>query len=87
MFVREKQTKNILKYKNYETNSIEKIEAERSENKMIIVKAIFMFFTGLYALSKIVDGMNNKYINDKNRIMNLIEIVVSVVLTFVIFKF
>ena len=51
-----------------------------------IIKAIFIFFTGLYALAKMVDGMNNKYINSKDKIINLIEIVVSVVLTFIIFK-
>lgn len=53
---------------------------------MVVVKAIFMFFTGLYAISKIVDGMNNRYTDNKGRIMNLIEIFVSIVLTFIIFK-
>lgn len=53
---------------------------------MAIIKAIFIFFIGFYALAKIVDGMNNKYINTKDKIVNLIEIVVSVVLTFIIFK-
>ena len=28
---------------------------------MAIIKAIFIFFIGLYALSKMIDGMNNKY--------------------------
>lgn len=50
---------------------------------MVIIKAIFMFFTGLYALAKLIDGMNNKYINNKDKIINLIEIVVSIMLTFV----
>ncbi|MBO5004494.1 MAG: hypothetical protein J6D03_04465 [Clostridia bacterium] len=54
---------------------------------MAIIKAIFMFFTGLYALAKMVDGMNNKYVTNKDKIVNLIEIVVSVLLTFAIFKF
>ena len=53
---------------------------------MVLIKAIFIFFTGFYALSKIVDGMNNKYINSKDKVVNLIEIVVSVILTFIIFK-
>ena len=53
---------------------------------MAIIKAIFMFFTGLYALNKMVDGMNNKYTNSKDKIANLVEIVVSVILTFIIFK-
>lgn len=53
---------------------------------MVIIKAIFIFFVGLYAISKIMDGMNNKYINSKDKIINLIEIVVSIVLTFIIFK-
>ena len=53
---------------------------------MAIIKAIFIFFTGFYALSKIMDGINNKYINNKDKIMNLIEIVVSIILTFIIFK-
>lgn len=53
---------------------------------MVIIKAIFIFFIGFYALSKIVDGMNNKYINSKDKVVNLIEIVVSVILTFIIFK-
>lgn len=52
-----------------------------------IIKAIFVFFMGFYAVSKIVDGMNNKYKDNKNRFMNLIEIVVSIMLTFAIFKF
>ncbi|MEI3355694.1 MAG: hypothetical protein V8R81_01175 [Clostridia bacterium] len=54
---------------------------------MAIIKAIFIFFTGFYGLSKMVDGMNNKYVTSKDKIINLIEIVVSVVLTFAIFKF
>lgn len=54
---------------------------------MVIIKAIFIFFTAFYALCKMVDGMNNKYTTSKDKIINLIEIVVSVVLTFVIFKF
>lgn len=53
---------------------------------MAIIKAIFMFFTGLYVLAKLIDGMNNKYINNKDKIINLIEIVVSTILTFVIYK-
>lgn len=53
---------------------------------MAIIKAIFIFFTGLYALAKMVDGMNNKYIDNKSKIVNLIEIVVSILLTFAIFK-
>lgn len=53
---------------------------------MVIIKAIFIFFIGFYALSKIVDGMNNKYIDNRGRIMNLVEIVASVILTFIIFK-
>lgn len=54
---------------------------------MAIIKAIFIFFVGFYSLSKIVDGMNNKYVNNKDKIMNLVEIIVGVILTFVIFKF
>ena len=50
---------------------------------MAIIKAIFIFFIGLYALSKMIDGMNNKYSDNKDKIINLIEIV----LTFFIFKF
>ena len=53
---------------------------------MAIIKTIFIFFTGLYSLAKIVDGMNNKYINAKDKVINLIEIVVSIILTFIIFK-
>ena len=53
---------------------------------MAIIKAIFIFFIGLYALSKMIDGMNNKYSDNKDKIINLIEIVVSIVLTFFIFK-
>lgn len=59
---------------------------ERGDLKVAIIKAIFMFFTGLYALAKLIDGMNNKYINNKDKIINLIEIVVSTILTFVIYK-
>ena len=53
---------------------------------MAIIKALFIFFVGIYAISKIVDGMNNKYITSKDKIINLVEIVVSIVLTFIIFK-
>jgi len=53
---------------------------------MAIIKAIFIFFTGFYALAKMVDGMNNKYVNSKDKVVNLIEIVVNVILTFIIFK-
>lgn len=53
---------------------------------MVVIKAILIFFTGLYALSKMVDGMNNKYTTTKDKIINLVEIVVSTLLTFVIFK-
>ena len=53
---------------------------------MAIIKAIFIFFVGIYAISKRVDGMNNKYITSKDKIINLVEIVVSIVLTFIIFK-
>lgn len=53
---------------------------------MAIIKAIFIFFVGIYAISKIADGMNNKYITSKDKIINLVEIVVSIVLTFIIFK-
>jgi len=53
---------------------------------MAVIKAIFIFFTGLYALAKMVDGMNNKYITSKEKIVNLIEITVSIILTFFIFK-
>lgn len=59
---------------------------ERRYLKVAIIKAIFMFFTGLYALAKMVDGMNNKYADNKSKIINLIEIVVSIILTFVIYK-
>lgn len=54
---------------------------------MAIIKAIFIFFIGFYALGKMVDGMNNKYVTSKDKIINLVEIVVSVLLTFFIFKF
>lgn len=54
---------------------------------MVIIKAIFIFFTGLYALAKMVDGMNNKYTDSKDKVINLLEIFVSIVLTFFIFKF
>ena len=53
---------------------------------MAIIKAIFILFIGIYALSKMVDGMNNKYKNNKDKIVNLIEIVVIVILTFIIIK-
>ena len=53
---------------------------------MAIIKAIFIFFIGFYALSKIVDGMNNKFTTSKDKIINLIEIVVSVILLFFIFE-
>ena len=53
---------------------------------MALIKAIFIFFIGFYALSKIVDGMNNKYITAKDKLINLAEIIVSIALTFLIFK-
>ena len=42
---------------------------------MAIIKAIFMFFTGLYALAKMVDGMNNKYVTNKDKIVNIKTVV------------
>lgn len=54
---------------------------------MPIVKAIFAFLTGLYAASKMVDGMNNRISTNAGKIVNLIEIVVSISLTFEILKF
>lgn len=53
---------------------------------MLIIKAIFIFFAMIYALSKMVDGMNNKYKNNVDRIVNLVEIVVSIAIVFVLFK-
>lgn len=53
---------------------------------MLIIKAIFIFFAMIYALSKMVDGMNNKYTNNVDRIVNLVEIVVSIAIVFVLFK-
>ncbi len=45
-----------------------------------------MFLRDFYALTKMVDGINNKYTNAKDKVINLIEIVVSIILTFIIFK-
>lgn len=53
---------------------------------MAIIKAIFIFFTGLYALAKMVDGMNNKYINSKDKVVNIIEMIAIMLLTFFIYK-
>ena len=53
---------------------------------MVIIKGIFIFFIGSYSLSKIIDGINNKYINNTDKFVNLVEIIVSVLLTFAIFK-
>ncbi len=53
---------------------------------MIIIKAIFIFYTAFYALCKMADGMKNKYVTGKDKIINLVEIVVSIILTFLIFK-
>lgn len=51
-----------------------------------ILKSIFIFFTVLYAISKIVNEIDNKYKNNKDKIVNLIEIIISITLTFIIFK-
>lgn len=61
-------------------------QKEREVLKMLIIKAIFIFFAMIYALSKMVDGMNNKYTNNVDRIVNLVEIVVSIAIVFVLFK-
>ncbi len=53
---------------------------------MIVIKVIFILFLVIYALAKIADGLDNKYINNTDRIINLVEIVVSTILTFIIFK-
>lgn len=53
---------------------------------MPIIKGILIFFTMLYTLNKMVDGENDKYTTAKDRIVNLIEIIVSIALTFIIFK-
>ena len=52
---------------------------------MAIIKGIFIFFIGLYALSRIVVGMDNS-VDNQSRMVNLIEIVVSILLTLAIFK-
>jgi len=50
------------------------------------LKAIFMFFTAIYAISKIANGIEEKYVNSKDRLINLLEIIISITLTFIIFK-
>ena len=54
---------------------------------MVVIKVIFIFFTVLYSLSKIVDSMNNRYTDNKGRILNLLEIIAGIILTLIIFKF
>ena len=53
---------------------------------MPVVKAIFIFFMGLYTLSKIVDGLRHECSKVQHRIMDLVEIIVGTVLTFTLFK-
>ena len=53
---------------------------------MIVIKVILIFFTVLFTLSKIVDGMNNKYIDCENRVLNTVEIAAGIILTFVVSK-
>lgn len=40
----------------------------------------------LYAMSKITDEITNRYTNNKDKIINLIEIIINIVLTFFIYK-
>ncbi len=50
------------------------------------LKAIFIFFTAIYAISKIANGIDEKYVSNKDRLISLLEIVISITLTFIIFK-
>ncbi len=53
---------------------------------MIIIKALFIFFLIIYSICKISDGMCHKYKNNLDRIMNIIEIVASIAMVFLIYK-
>ena len=52
-----------------------------------ILKIIFIIFTGLFSISKIEMGIYNNFKNDKERLINLMEIVIGIILTFVIYNF
>lgn len=53
---------------------------------MAVVKAIFIFFVCLYVISKFITGINGSYSNNKDRIMNLIEIIFGIALALFLFK-
>lgn len=52
-----------------------------------VLKIIFIVFLSIFVLSRIAYGVSNANITAKARLVNLIEIAVSSILTFVIYKF
>ena len=53
---------------------------------MIVIKAIFILFLIFFAILKILDGITNTLLKPAQRIVNLIEIVVSILLVFYLYK-
>lgn len=53
---------------------------------MIVIKYIFMFLIGLYALDKIVAGFAEEGKTSTHKIVNLLEMAISVILVFIIYK-
>lgn len=52
-----------------------------------VLKIIFIVFLSIFVLSRIAYGVSNTNTTAKARLVNLIEIAVSSILTFAIYKF
>ena len=53
---------------------------------MIAIKTVFIFFLIIYSICTISDGMCHKYKNNLDRVMNIVEIIVSIAMVFLIYK-
>lgn len=53
---------------------------------MIAIKVIFIFFLIIYSICKISDGMAHRYKDSLDRLMNIIEIIASIAMVFLIYK-
>lgn len=53
---------------------------------MIIIKAILILLLIFFAVCKISEGISNTYLRAMQRLVNLIEIVVSILLIFYLYK-
>lgn len=51
-----------------------------------VLKIIYIFCLTIFTLSKIVYGLKNAYVDVKDEILTLIEMITGTILTFAIYK-